>query len=404
MNMKEMQRKYAYTLARVGLNVQKGQPVLVEACVEGAYFTPIFAEECYKLGASNVIIHYLDEANLKVAAQYRSDEDVRRVEDWEVMQNQKYLDEGACFVRLEGVNPALMADVPEAQANAVFAHIDAVRNIMRKASREKHCQWLIAMIPTKEWADTIMTDISEEERFDELWKLLLKLCYIDEENDVVKTWEEKNQRKQAKGEVIDSYHFTKLHYTASNGTDLTVVLTPDSKFCFKPKDIMPNYIPHNANIPTEEICTTPEKFGTEGVVYASRPLVLGGKSIENFGFRFEKGKVVEVIAKEGKEMLEALVQMDENAGYLGECALVEYHSPISMSGRVFYTTLIDENASCHLALGRGLSRKQPDDPKYTFNDSMIHIDFMIGTEDMHITGTTDEGKEVVIFDKGDFAI
>ncbi|MBR3364102.1 MAG: aminopeptidase [Solobacterium sp.] len=404
MNMKEMQRKYAYTLARVGLNVQKGQPVLVEACVEGAYFTPIFAEECYKLGASNVIIHYLDEANLKVAAQYRSDEDVRRVEDWEVMQNQKYLDEGACFVRLEGVNPALMADVPEAQANAVFAHIDAVRNIMRKASREKHCQWLIAMIPTKEWADTIMTDISEEERFDELWKLLLKLCYIDEENDVVKTWEEKNQRKQAKGEVIDNYHFTKLHYTASNGTDLTVELTPDSKFCFKPKDIMPNYIPHNANIPTEEICTTPEKFGTEGVVYASRPLVLGGKSIENFGFRFEKGKVVEVIAKEGKEMLEALVQMDENAGYLGECALVEYHSPISMSGRVFYTTLIDENASCHLALGRGLSRKQPDDPKYTFNDSMIHIDFMIGTEDMHITGTTDEGKEVVIFDKGDFAI
>ncbi|MBQ3459718.1 MAG: aminopeptidase [Solobacterium sp.] len=404
MNMKEMQRKYAYTLARVGLNVQKGQPVLVEACVEGAYFTPVFAEECYKLGASNVIVHYLDEANLKVAAKYRSDEDVRKVEDWEVLQNQKYLDEGACFVRLEGVNPALMADVPEAQANAVFAHIDAVRNIMRKASREKHCQWLIAMIPTKEWADTIMSDIPEEERFDELWKLLLKLCYIDEENDVVKTWEEKNQRKQAKGEVIDSYHFTKLHYMASNGTDLTVELTPDSKFCFKPKDVMPNYIPHNANIPTEEICTTPEKFGTEGVVYASRPLVLGGKSIENFGFRFEKGKVVEVIAKEGKEMLEALVQMDENAGYLGECALVEYHSPISMSGRVYYTTLIDENASCHLALGRGLSRKQPADPKYTFNDSVIHIDFMIGTADMHITGTTEDGKEVVIFDKGDFAI
>lgn len=404
MNMKEMQRKYAYTLARVGLNVQKGQPVLVEACVEGAYFTPVFAEECYKLGASNVIVHYLDEANLKVAAKYRSDEDVRKVEDWEVLQNQKYLDEGACFVRLEGVNPALMADVPEAQANAVFAHIDAVRNIMRKASREKHCQWLIAMIPTKEWADTIMSDIPEEERFDELWKLLLKLCYIDEENDVVKTWEEKNQRKQAKGEVIDSYHFTKLHYTASNGTDLTVELTPDSKFCFKPKDVMPNYIPHNANIPTEEICTTPEKFGTEGVVYASRPLVLGGKSIENFGFRFEKGKVVEVIAEEGREMLEALVQMDENAGYLGECALVEYHSPISMSGRVYYTTLIDENASCHLALGRGLSRKQPADPKYTFNDSMIHIDFMIGTADMHITGATEDGKEVVIFDNGDFAI
>ena len=140
------------------------------------------------------------------------------------------------------------------------------------------------------------------------------------------------------------------------------------------------------------------------VVYASRPLVLGGKSVENFGFRFEKGKVVEVLAGEGKEMLEALVTMDENAGYLGEAALVEYHSPISMSGRVYYTTLIDENASCHLALGRALSSRQPSDPKYTFNDSMIHIDFMIGTPDMHIVGTTADGREVVIFDNGDFAI
>ena len=144
MNLAEMKRKYAYTLAKVGLNVQKGQPVLVEATIKGAEFTPIFAEECYKLGASNVIIHYLDEPNLKIAAKYRSDADIRKVEDWEELQCQKYLDEGACYVRLEGVDPKLMEDVPEAQANAIFAHIDAVRNIMRKASREKHCQWLIA--------------------------------------------------------------------------------------------------------------------------------------------------------------------------------------------------------------------------------------------------------------------
>ena len=404
MDMEKMIRKYAYTLARVGLNVQKGQPVLVEACVEGAYFTPVFAEECYKLGASNVIVHYLDEANLKVAAKYRSDEDVRKVEDWEVLQNSTYLEQGACFVRLEGVNPALMEDLPEEQANAVFAHIDAVRNIMRKASREKHCQWLIAMIPTKEWADYILKHIPEEDRLEELWKILLKLCNIDETNDVVETWEEKKRLKQVRGEKIDALNLVKLHYTASNGTDLTVQLTPESHFSFGRRKMPENYVPFSPNIPTEEICTTPEKFGTEGVVYASRPLVLGGKAVENFGFRFEKGKVVEVLANEGKEMLEALVKMDENAGYLGECALVEYHSPISMSGLVYYTTLIDENASCHLALGRGLNRRQPADPKYTFNDSVIHIDFMIGTEDMHIVGTDAEGKETVIFDHGDFAL
>ena len=220
----------------------------------------------------------------------------------------------------------------------------------------------------------------------------------------METWNQKNIRKQERGSIIDSYHFTKLHYTASNGTDLTVELTPDSHFSFDLSKMPADFVRFNANIPTEEICTTPEKYGTNGIVYASRPLVLGGKSIENFGFRFENGKVVEVIADEGKEMLEALVQMDENAGYLGECALVEYHSPISMSKRVYYTTLIDENASCHLALGRGLSSVQPSDPKYTFNDSVIHIDFMIGTEDMHITGTTADGKEVTVFESGDFAI
>ena len=401
MNLAEMKRKYAYTLARVGLNVQKGQPVLVEAAIEGADFTPIFAEECYKLGASNVIVHYLDEPNMKIAAKYRSDADVRKVEDWEERQCQKYLDEGACYVRLEGVNPKLMEDVPEAQANAIFAHTDAVRNIMRKASREKHCQWLIAMIPTQSWAEFILKDVPKENALEELWKLLLKLCYIDESNDVVETWENKSKVNSERGMKIDSYKFRTLHYTASNGTDLTVTLTPYSKFGHQPPK---DGIRFHANIPTEEICTSPEKFGTDGVIYASRPLVLGGKSIENFGFRFEKGKVVEVIAEEGKEMLEALVAMDENAGYLGEVALVDYHSPISMSNIVYYTTLIDENASCHLALGRALGRPLPEDDPWTLNDSMIHIDFMVGTPDLHIVGITEDGREVVVFDKGDFVL
>ena len=147
MNLEKMIRKYAYTLAKVGLNVQKGQTVLVEACVEGYEFTPVFAEECYKLGAGNVVVHYLDMANMKVASKYRSDQDVRKVEKWEVEMHEPYLEEGACYVRLEGVDVELMEDVSEERANAIFAHIDAVRNIMRKASREKHCQWLIAMIP-----------------------------------------------------------------------------------------------------------------------------------------------------------------------------------------------------------------------------------------------------------------
>ncbi len=396
MDLEKMKRKYAYTLARVGLNVQKGQTVLVEAAVEGWEFTGIFAEECYKLGAGNVVVHYLDLPNMKVAARHRPDEDVRRVEDWEYAMHQGYLEGGACYVRLEGVNPKLMEDVSEKNSNAIFAHVDAVRNIMRKASREKHCQWLIAMVPTVQWAEYIL-DKTGEEAVNELWEILLKLCYITEDNDVVKAWEEKGKKNAERGRAVDELKLTSLHYTASNGTDLTVGLTPWSKFGFD-GDMPEGYIPFNPNIPSEEICTTPDKFGTEGVVYASRPLVLGGKKIDNFGFRFEKGKVVEVLADEGREMLEALISTDGNAGYLGEAALVEYHSPISMSGLVYYTTLIDENASCHLALGRGFGNRPE------FNDSTIHVDFMIGTPDMRIVGTTEDGREVDIFRDGDFAL
>lgn len=397
MDLEKMKRKYAYTLARVGLNIQKGQTVLVEAAVEGWEFTSIFAEECYKLGAGNVVVHYLDLPNMKVGAQYRADEDVRRVEDWEYAMHQGYLDNGACYVRLEGVNPRLMEDVSEKNSNAIFAHVDAVRNIMRRASREKHCQWLIAMVPTIQWAEYIL-DKTGEEALNELWEILLKLCYITEDNDVVKTWEEKGRRNAERGRAVDALKLTKLHYTASNGTDLTVGLTPWSKFGHEDSDLPAGQVPFNANIPSEEIFTTPDKFGTNGIVYASRPLLLGGKSIENFGFRFEKGKVVEVLADEGKEMLEALINTDENAGYLGEAALVEYHSPISMSGLVYYTTLIDENASCHLALGRGFGQRPE------FNDSTIHVDFMIGTPDLCIVGTTEDGREVDIFRDGDFAL
>ncbi len=400
MDLNQMIRKYAYTLARVGLNVQKGQPVLVEAAIEGHEFTSIFAEECYKLGASNVVISYLDQKNLKVAAKYRDDEEFKLADPLEKMIYEKYLEEGACYCRLEGVNPKEMEDVEEALSNKIFAHVDNTRNVMRKASRDKHCQWLIAMIPTKEWATLLFEGKDEKEALEDLWKLLFKLCYITEDNDIVAKWEELNEVKNKKALLLDSLNLRQLHYTSkASGTDLYVGLNPYSKYAHGSTE----GVKFNANIPTEEIATTPEKFGTHGVVYSTRPLVLGGKSIENFGFRFEDGKVVEVLANEGREMLEALVKTDENAGYLGEAALVEYHSPISMSGLVYYTTLIDENASCHLALGRALV-PQPEDDRYTFNQSQIHIDFMIGTPDLSIIGTTEDGKEVKIFENGDFAL
>lgn len=395
----KMLRRYANMLATVGINVQKGQKVLVEACIEGYQFANIFAQECYKCGAGEVIINYLDLALLKTKALYQSIEDVTTIANWEKERYESALESGACTIRLEGVNPKLMEDLSETKASAVFSYIDNMRNIMRKAAREKHCQWCIAMVPSYEWATLLFPQLSADDALDKLWDTLFKLCYLTEDNDIVQVWKDKNVRKQALGKKLDELNLKSLHYTASNGTDLTVELTPYSKFAREKSD---EGIPFNANIPTEEICTSPYKFGTNGVVYATRPLLLGGKVIENFGFRFKDGQVVEVLANEGKEMLENLINTDENAKYLGECALVEYDSPISQSGLVYYTTLIDENASCHLALGRALNNSVQ--YKDVFNDSSIHIDFMIGSKDMNIKGTTQDGQVIDIFVDGNFAI
>ena len=395
----KMIRKYARMLATVGMNVQKGQKVLVEACIEGYAFANIFAKECYECGASEVVINYLDLPFLKTKAMYQSDCEVRTIQDWEKERYQKILDEGACMIRLEGVNPKLMEDASEAQANAIFAYVDNMRNIMRKATRDYHSQWCIAMVPTIEWATLMFPEMEEKDALEKLWNLLFDLCYLTEDNDIEEVWKQKNIEKHQQGKKLDDLNLKAFHYTANNGTDLIVELTPYSKFSYElPKDILS----FNPNIPTEEICTSPYKYGTRGVVYSSRPLILGGKKVENFGFRFEKGKVVEVIANDGKEMLESLVNTDEGSCYLGECALVEYSSPISQSGLVYYNTLIDENASCHLALGRALNSSQGKED--IFNDSTIHIDFMIGTSDMNIDGLKEDGTWIPIFRNGDFVI
>ncbi len=401
MDMQTMKQKYAFLLAKVGLNVQEGQPVLIDCPIEGAYFMPTLAEECYKLGASNVIIHYNDEPVLKVAAQYRSEEEIAKFDAWEASKYETYYEQGCCYLRLEAPNPKLMADVPSEKVNAIVAHNTAVRNAT-KTSSQRGYQWLIATVPTQSWAEFILKDVPKENAFEELWKLILKICFIEEDNDIEATWARNIEIHTERDGKMDKNEFRKLHYKSEmSGTDLTVTLTPYSKYHFR----FPCAVPFIPNLPTLEVGVAPEKYGTDGVVFSTKPLLVGGKSVENFGFRFEKGKVVEIFGDdETKAILEALIATDEGACYLGEAALVEYHSPISMSNVVFYNTLIDENASCHLAIGRTLVPPLPEGQPWTFNQSKIHVDFMIGTPDMSVIGTKEDGTEVVVFKDGDFAI
>ena len=274
-------------------------------------------------------------------------------------------------------------------------------------SNNKH-QWTIAAVPGEKWAKKVFPHLSKKQAVEALWEAILSCART--EGDAVANWEAHNAEMDAHAAYLNTKKIRKLHYTASNGTDLTVGLMERSRFCAA-CDVTLSGVKYTPNMPTEEVFTTPKKGEAEGVVVASMPLSYQGQLIENFSMEFKNGKVVSVKAEKNEALLQRMVEMDENAGYLGECALVPKESPINRSGLIFYNTLFDENASCHLALGMGydtcvegfetLTREEME--AMGVNDSVIHVDFMIGTEDMSIDGITEDGEIVPIFRNGTWA-
>ena len=406
----DMKRKYAKMLVTVGMNVQKDQYVLIEAAQEVWEFANLVSEEAYAAGAAKVLIKYLDLHKLKIDALNLSIEEMSQYDPWDGEAYEFMMNHKACTIRLESEYPDLMRDLPDDRAHAIFARIDGLRNIMRGIMRKNRTQWCIAVVPNQTWAEKVFPNEDKSIVLEKFWNTVYKLCYLDEENDPVETWKALNERRTAISEKLDSLNLESLHFTSSNGTDLTIGLGKQSHFGL-PKEVREQMqkagrVSYNPNMPTEERCTTPLKYKTNGIVYSTRPLLVGGKMVNNFWIRFENGKAVDCHAEEGEEMLRSVIATDENSCYLGEVALVEYHSPISQSGLVYYTTLVDENASCHLALGRGFVSPdvtEEDGVQMPYNQSQIHIDFMFGAPDTNVVGTTRDGQKVQIFKDGDYA-
>jgi aminopeptidase len=274
----------------------------------------------------------------------------------------------------------------------------------REATENRH-QWCIAAVPSVPWAQKVFPGLGEEEAVEKLWDAILKAARAD--GDALANWDEHNAQLHRRSAKLNSYHFSALEYKSSNGTDFKVGLIPNGVFAGGAETDLSKRV-FNPNIPSEEIFTTPKKGEAEGLLVSTKPLSWQGTLIEDFSIRFEKGKAVEVKAARGQEALEKMISMDEGAPYLGECALIDYNSPINRSGILFYCTLFDENASCHMALGRGFydcienysAYSQEEMKAMGVNDSMIHVDFMIGSEDMDITGITPEGGRIAIFREG----
>lgn len=405
----ERLNKYAELIVKCGLNVKKGQEVLIRCGLDQPDFVALVVEECYKCGAERVKVEWSYMPITKLGYNYRSLETLSEVTEVEKAEWQRKVDKKICLLWLDSDDPdGLNGTDSEKISKANIARYPIIKPY-RDALENKY-QWCIAAVPGKEWAHKIYPELSNEDAVEKLWDNILLCSRVDD--DPIKAWAVHNENLAKRCKFLNSYKFDKLEYKSANGTDFVVGLNPKGIFAGGGEYTLESNIYFNPNIPSEEVFTSPMKGIAEGKVVATKPLSYQGKLIENFWMRFEKGKVVEVYAERNMDLLEKMISMDEGAPYLGECALIAYDSPINNTNVLYYNTLFDENASCHLALGRGFNNCLEDYEKYTveecekmgINNSMIHVDFMIGSYDMSIVGVTKDGKRIQIFKDGNWVI
>lgn len=404
---KTVMRSYAKLIVRVGANVQKGQEVRVFASLDQPEFIKMLAEECYKAGASRVTVDWNYPELTKLSARYMKLRDLSETREWEKARMQDMVDHLPVRIFIESEDPDGLRGINPKYFKAFAARIK-ISKPYRDAIDNKH-QWCIAAVPGEAWAKKVHPELSKRAAVEQLWKDILYTARADGE-DPIADWEEHNRDLKARSKYLNDFHLRELRYHSANGTDFKVGLIPTAEF-HAGRDTTMQGVVYDPNMPTEEVFTSPDRRTAEGIVYATKPLSYQGQLIENFSVRFEKGRAVEVKAEKGQDVLEQIISMDEGCHYLGECALVPKESPIHQSGLLFYNTLFDENAACHLALGFGFDEcvkgfeNMTKEELYEIgvNDAGNHTDFMIGSDDLSIDGVDEHGNVHPIFRNGTWA-
>lgn len=404
---KERLQKYAELIVKCGLNVHQGQEVNITCGLDQPEFVAMVTEECYKAGASKVNIDWTYMPIAKLNYIYQDLETLSEVTDIAKAKLQRNVDKISCKLWIDSDDPDGLNGVDnEKVAKACMAQYPIIKPY-RDAIENKY-QWCIVGVPGVEWARKVFPNMNDNDAIEALWEAILTTARVDE--DPIEAWRVHNANLAKRCQLLNDYHFDSLEYKSANGTDFKVGLIEQGKFSGGGENTVGSGIYFNPNIPSEEVFTSPVRGKAEGLVVATKPLSYQGKLIENFSIRFENGKAVEVHAEKNQDSLEKMIAMDEGAAYLGECALIAYDSPINNTGLLFFNTLYDENASCHLALGRGFNdciqgyetKTNEECKALGINESMIHVDFMIGSEDMNIVGVTKDGKRVQIFENGNW--
>lgn len=405
---KSIQKKYAELLVKRGVNIRKGQQLIINADVEVADFVTILTAAAYKAGAGKVTVEWSSQDLQKLTYRHQTLKRLCEIPDWQIEKAKYTAEKLPAMIHilsqdpdgLSGVNQEKLAKASMVRTLAVKPYRDAMDN---------KYQWLVCAVPGKAWAKKMFPNVPVSKAKEMLWEAILKTVLVDEETDALAAWDRKNENFKEKCDLLNRHAFDKLHYVSSNGTDFECSLMKEGVWCGGGENTLSGTY-FNPNMPTEEIFTSPKKGCCSGRLVSTMPLSVRGTLIENFYIDFENGKAVRWHAEKGEEALAKIIQADEGSCMLGELALVPVDSPISNSGLLYYNTLFDENASCHVALGmgfsgcvRGYENMTPDEiHNLGVNDSMLHVDFMIGAKDMTITGIKD-GKETVIFRNGNWA-
>ena len=407
MNQKRL-RKYAELIARCGVNVRPGQEVIITAELDQPKFVEMLAEECYKAGAKTVQVDWTHQPLSAINVKYCDTEVLGTLPEWQIKKWEHQADVLPCKIYLTSEDPDGLSGIDQKKyATATAMRAKTIKPIRRRM--ENKYQWCIAAVAGRDWAKKVFPDLTPSKAVSALWEAIFLGARITD--NPIKEWEKHNENLAKRCEYLNSLGIKELYYKSKCGTDLRVGLIPEALFMAGGEFAQGTDIYFNPNIPTEEVYTSPMKGKAEGIVYSSMPLSYGGQLIDNFWIKFEGGRAVDSGAKANADMLREMLSMDEGAAYLGECALVPYSSPIRQSGILFYNTLFDENAACHLAVGMGFTNVLRNFERYTdkeahdmgINDSVIHVDFMIGTADLSITAITHDGKEIAIFREGEWA-
>ena len=406
--MKELQEKYASVILNSCLKVKKGQPLFISASSLVLDFVEILKQKAKELGIEDI---YLDITDPYEKHDLLLNLDLEELKSHPYFNKDKwneYTKKGAAFAMLASETPNLMKDVDSKKLSDITIYAFNTRKEFDESREKMKTPWCIAAVPTKEWAEEV---IKEDNALEKLWQKIFNICQIDKD-DPEAIWNQKINRLSRIATKLNEYNFKTLKYKNSLGTDFQIDL-PKNHLWASGRETLTDGSEVLVNFPTEEIFTSPDCKSAKGIIYSSKPLCYQDNLIENFHLRFENGQVIEYDAEKGKETLKNIIESCDNSNMLGEVALVEYDSPISNSNTIFYETLYDENASCHLALGDSFPEcikgginipKEELFTKYNLNDCRNHVDFMVGTKDMTITGLTQDNQEIPIFENGNFSI